>query len=176
MLQRLLKAEIFSMREWTGLEIASATDELELAAATILGRMLFEFGHLESELALFLVWEDGGRSIEKLTDEVREDALNAKLCRLKKQVIAKYGSNPSALAEFTRWLESAHWAREQRNDFVHGRWGVAAVHRKVVNVIGLPTSPKQKEVRYSIKQLEDIFAKMKALKPRLRSIRSKWPL
>ncbi|TAK45879.1 MAG: hypothetical protein EPO27_09255 [Betaproteobacteria bacterium] len=164
------------MSEWTGQEISTATDELELAAATILGRILFEFGHLEMELALFLVWADNGSNLETLTDAVREDALHAKLCKLEKRVNATYGSSPSALAEFKRWLEEAHAARAQRNEFIHGRWGVAAVNRQVVNVIGIPTSPEQREIRYSIAQLEESLVKLKALRPQLRRIRSKWPL
>ena len=83
--------------------------------------MLFEFGHLEMELALFLVWADNGSNLETLTDAVREDALHAKLCKLEKRANAKYGSIPSALFEFKRWLEEAHAARAQRNEFVHGR-------------------------------------------------------
>lgn len=164
------------MTEWAGQEVSTATEELELAAATVLGQMLFEFGHLEMELALFLVWADNGSNLETLTDAVREDALHAKLCKLEQRANAKYGSSPSALVEFRRWLEEAHAARAQRNEFVHGRWGVAAVNRQVVNVIGVPTSPEQREVRYSIAQLEASLVKLKALRPQLRSIRSKWPL
>jgi hypothetical protein len=138
--------------------------------------MLFEFGHLEMELALFLVWADNGRNLETLTEAVSEDALHAKLCKMEKLAKAKYGSSSSALVEFKCWLEEAHAARAQRNEFVHGRWGVAAMSKQVVNVISIPTSPEQREVRYSIAQLEESLVKLKALRPQLRNIRSKWPL
>ena len=164
------------MSELAGQEIRAATDELELAAATILGRMLFEFGHLEMELALFLVWEDDGSNLETLTDAVGQDVLHAKLCELEKRAKAKYGSCPSALVEFKGWLEEAHVARAQRNEFVHGRWGIAAVNKQLVNVINIPTSSAQREVRYSIAQLEESLVKLKALRLQLRSIRGKWPL
>jgi hypothetical protein len=164
------------MSEWTGREISRATEQLECAAAKIIGRILFEFGHLEMELALYLVWENNGSNLEATTDQILEGALHTKLCRLEKRANAKYGSSPSALAEFNRWLKEVHAARAQRNEFVHGRWGVAAVDKQVVNVIGIPTSPKQREIRYSIAQLEESLARLKGLRPQLRSIRSKWPL
>jgi hypothetical protein len=128
------------------------------------------------ELALYLVWEDNGSKLETLTETICENMLHAKLCLLEKRLNAKYGSTPSALGEFRHWLGKAHAARAQRNEFVHGRWGVEATNYQVVNVIGIPTSSKQREVRYSIEQLGDVLIKLKRLRQQLRVIRSKWPL
>ena len=56
----------------------------------VIGRMLFEFGHLEMELALDLVsGSDNGSNLEAITNAIFEDALHAKLCRLKKRANAK---------------------------------------------------------------------------------------
>jgi hypothetical protein len=160
----------------TAQDIAVETSRLELAAATLLGQTLFEFGRLEMELALFLVSSDGGRQIEFLTEQLAEDGLHAKLCRLEKVASANYADNPQALQAFQGWLRAAHDARLQRNEFIHGRWGVAAMAGQVVNVIGIPTSTKQREVRYSLPQLETCLDAFKALRPRLRQLRETWPL
>lgn len=63
-----------------------------------------------------------------------------------------------------------------RNELFHGRWGVSAMNRQVVNVIGLPTSPDQKAVSYSIEDLQKVLDDMRNLRTKLCSLRKECPL
>ena len=45
-----------------------------------------------------------------------------------------------------------------------------------INVIGLPTSPNQREVRYSLKTLSATVEETKRLQVRLYQLRKQWPL
>lgn len=157
-------------------EAADAEVVLERAAATVLGQVLFEFGRLELELALFLAWSDGGKQLKTLSEQLVDDPLHAKLCHLQQRASAKYSKVPAASTAFGRWLEAAHAARTQRNEFVHGRWGIAATEGRVVNVIGIPTLATQREVRYSLTELEESLNRIKLLRPQLHALRAKWPL
>jgi hypothetical protein len=59
---------------------------------------------------------------------------------------------------------------------VHGRWGTDAYNGQVVNVIGLPTSKDQREVKYTIPELEILLTQMKDLQRRLAILRELWPI
>ena len=164
------------MSNWTFQDITVEAVRLEVAAATLLGQAIFEFGHLEMELALFLAWSDEGRQLESLTEQVAEEGLHAKLCRLEQRAQAKYSDNGPALTAYRSWLRAAHEARLQRNAFVHGRWGVAATEGQVINVVNIPTSEKQREIRYSLAELEASLDALRTLRPQLRNLRATWPL
>ena len=168
--------KVYTLSSWTGHEIEAERQRIESAAATILGKILFEFGHLETDLGLFLVWSNDGADLESLTERISEDALYAKLCRLENTAISRYENSQRALSDFRFWLNAAHAARLLRNEFIHGRWGIAAMSSEVVNIIGIPTSAQQREVRYTIAQLEERLAEIRLLRPQLRQLRLKWPL
>jgi len=164
------------MKEWTGTQIESARGDLEQAAAGILGRMLFEFSRLDSALGLFLVWADEGRQLESLTIKVGDYSFHKKLDFLKDLVEAKYAANMEVQSHYTKWLTDAHSTRIRRNDLVHGRWGTDPIQAEVINVVGLPTSPDHREIRYSIPALKGALSDMQDLQKRLHEVRSKWPV
>ena len=74
-----------------------------------------------------------------------------------------------------RWIERMHAVRLQRNQLVHGRWGIEPHKNKVVNVIGLPTGAQQ-AVEYSIDDLAAVNDELRALQLELRRLRDRWPL
>lgn len=164
------------MKEWTGVEIETARRGLEQASAGILGRMLFEFSRLDVALGLFLVWSGEGHQLEKLTKIVGEYSFHKKLDFLKELADGKYSCNTEVQSNYCQWLADAHTTRLIRNDLVHGRWGTDPIKQQVVNVVGLPTSPDQREIRYTISELSRALNQMKKLQIRLQVLRDQWPI
>jgi len=66
--------------------------------------------------------------------------------------------------------------RQQRNNLVHGRWGVEAHKNKVVNVIGLPTSSAQQSIEYTLEELAEVNEELRKLQSELARLREHWPL
>ena len=149
--------------------------DLERDAATVLGYMLFEYSRLDMELGLFLVWADKGKNLEVRTKKFGEANFAKRLDELEKLVNTKYaeadGSNQCA-----RWIRDAHAVRSLRNQLFHGRWGFVPHEGLVANVVGLPTSPNQTEVRYSIAQLHESLLTVKGLRQRLAELKQTWPI
>jgi hypothetical protein len=162
-------------KDWTGIEIERARQGLEDASALILGRMIFAFSRLEMVLGLALVWSDGGAQLDRLSKLIADFSFHKKLDFLQQCVDAKYkGENePSSL--YAKWLEHAHLVRITRNELVHGRWGIEPMKNQVINVIGLPTSPEQRERAYTITELRAALDQMSGLQVRLAELRERWP-
>ncbi len=164
------------MRAWTGTEMGTEGDQLERDAATVLGYMLFEFSRLDMELGLFLVWSGGGRKLEELTTKLGDYNFHKRLEYLEKLVHLKYAETPLALDLYTNWLSDAHATRSIRNQLFHGRWGVIPHQQLVANVVGLPTSPEQRETHYSIVNLREALQAMRTLRSGLSQLRTTWPV
>jgi hypothetical protein len=165
-----------TMRNWTGIEIEAERERLEREAASILGYMLFEYSRLDMELGMMVVWTGEGQRLEKLTTKYNQSNFHKKLDFLKKQAASKYAASPEALTAHTRWLDAADRVRECRNKLVHGRWGIEPTRQRVVNVVGLPTSPYQKEFPYTIPALQAELEVVKSLRAGLHELRKGWPL
>ncbi|MEC5206518.1 hypothetical protein QF022_001474 [Vogesella perlucida] len=164
------------MSEITAGELWAREEELESSAASLLGRMLFEFSRLDVNLGLCLVWVDGGARIDSLTQTVEALTLKYKLDELDKRVTSTYPEGSKGHRGYKAWTERAHLVRQQRNNLVHGRWGVEAAKNKVVNVIGLPTSNSQQTTEYSIEELAEINNELQELQRELARLRKHWPL
>jgi hypothetical protein len=164
------------MKSWTGAEIEAERQGLEHASGGILGRMLFEFSRLEMALGLFLVWSGEGRQLEKLTKLIGEYTFHRKLDFLQELSDGKYSANAEVHEQYCQWLSDAHKMRLMRNEFVHGRWGTDPINQQVINVVGLPTSADQRQVRYTLTELKHVLEEMSQLQIRLRALRDKWPV
>jgi hypothetical protein len=138
--------------------------------------MLFEFSRLDVNLGLCLVWVDGGANLKRLTKTVDGQNLNTKLDELSRQVVAKCPLGSERRNEYESWIQRAHAVRQQRNQLVHGRWGVEAHKNKLVNVVGLPTSEAQQATEYSIEELAAINEELRLLARELSRIRKHYPL
>jgi len=163
------------MKEWTGIEIERAREALEQASSAILGRMIFEFSRLEMNLGLVLVWANEGSKLEGLTKSVAGFTFHKKLEFLEELVRTKYQTNQEAMGAHANWLAEAHTLRGERNDLVHGRWGVEPTSNQVVNVVGLPTG-EQSERRYTIPELKAVLVRMQHLRQQLSELREQWPV
>jgi hypothetical protein len=164
------------VKDWTGIEIAEEHGRLEREAATILGFMHFEYARLEMELGLFLAWEGEGRKLDQFTAAVSDLNFKKKLERLEKSAHSRYADRPLALDAYKIWLAEANRIRALRNRFFHGRWGIGAVKQKVINVVGLPTSPEQSAVGYTIAELQSELESIIKLRSELASVRKSWPV
>lgn len=164
------------MDEMTAQQMLDARDTTEKAAATILGQMLFDFARLDVALGLCLVWSNGGQQMEPLTRKVAELNFSKKLDLMSDLVERSFTPGSKKHIRYSQWMDSAHKLRLTRNELVHGRWGVDAYGQHVINIIGLPTSPEQRETPYSIQDLELILGEMKRLQTELHQLRDQWPL
>jgi hypothetical protein len=163
-------------KDWTAREVWEAHDALETSAATLLGRLLFAFSRLDMNLGLCLVWADGGTNIVALTPKVSALTFHKKLEQLGRLVEAKFVAGSKERSDWALWIEQAHATRALRNQLTHGRWGIDPYAGEAMNVIGLPTSPDQHEMRYSLQALRDAVDEAQRLQVRLSELRAQCPV
>ncbi|WP_232081251.1 hypothetical protein [Variovorax sp. WDL1] len=98
------------------------------------------------------------------------------MCALAQTPAARH---PRSLESGRRFLRrkvaNVHAARVQRNQMVHGRWGIEAHRHKVVNVIGLPSGTQQ-SIDYTLAELTAFNEELRALERELARLRENWPL
>lgn len=164
------------MDNLTGAELSTRRENLENDAALQLGYIIFEFSRLDMNLGLCLVWVDGGAKLHSRTKSVEQLNLKGKLDELEMHVRAKLPNGTKRRKAYEAWVQRTHAIRQQRNNLIHGRWGVEAHINKVVNVVGLPTSNDQLVIRYDICELVAINDELKALQLELSRLRDHWPL
>jgi hypothetical protein len=153
--------------------------DLEDAAASNLGHMLFELSRLELNLGLCIAWFDDGADVEGQSKKYNTKGLGEKFEALRKQLDMKRCNESleaNAIAAWQRWLDRADQIRDTRNNFVHGRWGTNPVSITVTNVVGLPSSGLQQEQHYTLDQLGQIRREIQDVAAELHKLRGKWPL
>jgi hypothetical protein len=148
----------------------------ERAGAELLGRMIFAFSRLDMALGLCIVWTGGGRNIESLSNQVPNWTFHSRLDYLTELLTASRARDDADRIAYEAWIADAHALRRCRNDMVHGRWAVNGDGSKVANVVGLPTSSQQREVSYSLRELESFVDSLEALQHRLRELRKQHTL
>ena len=164
------------MDDQTTSELETREEQLEHEAASQLGHMIFEFSRLDMNLGLCLVWVDGGAALQSLTKSVEDLNLMGRLALLESHVKAKLPDGSKKRNAYEAWIQRTHAIRQQRNNLIHGRWGVEAYINKVVNIVGLPTSDKQQVTRYGIDELVAVNNELRALQLELGRLRDHWPL
>lgn len=164
------------MKELTAGEQDVVAAKLEESAAQLLGRMLFEFGRLEMALGLCVVWIDGGRQLDAMTERVKDWSFDQRLKHLEKRVNDFLPKGSKRHMQYKQWIDDANQARLERNNLVHSRWWVDPHRAQVVRVSGLPTSPQQAEHRLTLADLEGVVEASRLLQSRLYDLRQKWPL
>ncbi|MFN7156216.1 MAG: hypothetical protein ACK4OE_21300 [Acidovorax sp.] len=150
-------------------------DSMQTEAASLLGQMLFAFSRIDVNLGLCLAWMDDGKRLEALSKSIEGQNVHTKLQTLSKQVAEKFPAGSKRRAAYERWIERVHAAREQRNQMVHGRWGVEARRHKVVNVVGLPSGTQQ-SIEYTLAELTAFNDELGALARELSRLREHWPI
>ncbi len=153
--------------------------DLEDAAASNLGHILFELSRLELNLGLCIAWFDEGFDVEGQSKKYNSKSLGDKFEAVRKQLEIKRSNESleaNAITAWQRWLDRADQIRETRNNFVHGRWGTNPANITVTNVVGLPSSGLQQEREFSLDQLGQIRIEIRAFAAELHKLREKWPL
>lgn len=138
--------------------------------------MIFEFSRLDMALGLCIVWTDGGRNIESLSNQVPDWTFHRRLDYLTELVTSSRARDHADRIAYEAWITDAHVLRKCRNEMIHGRWAVSGDGSKAVNVVGLPTSSQQREVSYSLRELESFVTSLEALRHRLSELRDQHPL
>ncbi|WP_454834657.1 hypothetical protein [Pseudomonas lini] len=150
-------------------------EAMQAEAALLLGQMLFAFSYIDVNLGLCLAWLDNGTKLETLSKLIEGQNIHTKLETLSTQVAERLPAGSKRRAAYERWIEHVHAARVQRNQMVHGRWGVEAHRHKIVNVIGLPSGAQQC-IEYSLEELAVFNKELCALERELAMLRTHWPL
>jgi hypothetical protein len=151
-------------------------DAVEREAAQLRGRILFAYSRLDMQLGLCIAWTAGGHRIEAISRQVAKWDLNKRLNRLAKHVEATPSLDTVARAAYGNWIKEVHAVREERNQMVHGRWGVDAVRDRVINVVGLPSSADQGERPYALGELVAFLRTVERLRDELFELRERHPL
>ncbi|MBU4632099.1 hypothetical protein [Pseudomonas chlororaphis] len=156
-------------------QLSARREAMQAEAALLLGQMLFAFSSIDVNLGLCLAWLDNGTKLETLSKSIEGQSIHAKLEMLSTRVAERLPAGSKCRAAYERWIERVHAARAQRNQMVHGRWGVEAHRHKVVNVIRLPSGTQQC-FEYSLAELAAFNKELCALERELARLRTRRPL
>jgi len=167
-----LKKHVLS--EWTGIQIAAAREVLEQDVESFLGRFLFSYSQLESELDLCLVWVNGGSGLDEWTRKIERSNFAGKLALLKNHVHDR--ASQEGRDAYEDWLARVHAIRERRNVLVHGRMALDVRRNILTIVISRATSASLKSVEFGLASREELVAETKSLFRDLSSLRRKYPL
>lgn len=132
--------------------------ELEAVAAQCVGKLLFIFGRLETNLGLALGNAKPQAELEIVMARVTKMSFVEKLDAWQGEITRRYFDNDEALARWRKWFALAHELRSIRNRFAHGRWGFIPIQGRVAHVTGLPGDPAQCSTFYTIDELTHLAA------------------
>ena len=142
-------------------------EELEGEAASALGRLMFAFSRLDTNVGLLVASIERIQGKEVPAENVAQLTFHKRLDRFA-TFLEREVSLPSAAHDaYVEWIAAAHRARIQRNEFVHGRWGVDPYKRAVLNTVGLSSSNEQRTVQYTLPELQAVVAEIEELQARL---------
>lgn len=164
------------MNVLTGLDLWRIREELERNIASALGKALFAFSGLDTNLGLMVA--STLRHLGKDGQATKVDSLNFKtrLAFVENYVMTAPEVAPRAVPEMKAWISKAHAARLQRNQLVHGRWSADPHRQTALVIVGLPSSDVQQTIEYTIDELEGISEEFRRLNSTLSEVRSRWHL
>jgi len=155
--------------------VSSPPSAFEVSAHAIVGRLVMVYSRLDVNLALFVSRWRGQDHRDKTLAELENTSFKLKLDLLMPTVRREYGDDPSCAADWQAWIETANELRCKRNDLMHGRWGIYETAGLVTNILGLPGSPNQCEVRYTLDELSDEIERAVRVANRFSELTAKWP-
>jgi hypothetical protein len=133
------------------------------------------YSRLDVNLALYVARWRGQEHQAKTLQDLENTSFKSKLDLVLPAVHQEYADNPTCHAAWQDWLASADKLRCKRNDLMHGRWGIYETHSLVSNIIGLPGSPGQREVKYTLDELADEVRQAVFVSDRFAELTAKWP-
>ena len=141
----------------------------------MVGKLVFAFSRLDANLALLAASKEDPDSRANTIAKLKNTSFKHKLAWVIPVLRKAYPNDAQCLAEWQRWLASAEALRALRNDMVHGRWGVNDMERTINNVVGIPGSPNQREIVYTLKELEAKVGEAIRVAQEFGRLRQKWP-
>jgi hypothetical protein len=149
--------------------------DLEVAATSAVGRIVFSFSRLEFNLGLLLRNLAGGNDVDLVNPLVDRLPFKSKLDALSDLVAQIHTPDSLCAVEFREWHAHADRLRAKRNTFMHGRWGVLPSTGEIVNVApGMPAKKSLKERRYSLAELIGEADQADAVSEGLARWKQKW--
>jgi hypothetical protein len=163
------------MNDLTAGEAWRIQEDLETQAASLLGRLLFAFSRLDTNVGLLVASIERVLGREGFAASVAQLTFHKRLDRFATFLSEEASLSTTARDAYTEWIAAAHRARIQRNEFVHGRWSADPHKGAVLNVIGLP-SGEQRTVSYTPAELQGAVSQIEELQAQLWQLRKRWPI
>ncbi|MGY1424166.1 hypothetical protein [Lysobacter sp. A289] len=155
---------------------AHDSDQLETAAAAVVGQIIFVFSSLETNVGLYLRNAVGGNDVEAVNPLIVRLSFKSKVDALREVIEHKSALSPPCMQEFRQWHTAIDRYRSKRNSFVHGAWAMHHFRQQVINVApGLPSGKPRKETRYTIEELGSELAAAKQIAAAFYDWSEKWP-
>ncbi len=164
------------MSDLTAADVWRIQEEMEAKAASVLGRLLFTFSRLDTNVGLLVASIERVLGRDNLAESTASLTFHKRLDRFTTFLSEQGSLSVAARDAYNEWIAGAHRARIQRNEFVHGRWGVDPYKRAVLNVIGLPSSSEQRTVSYTLDELQAAVSQIDELQARLSQLLKRWPV
>jgi hypothetical protein len=133
------------------------------------------YSRLDVNLALMVARWRGDEHRAAALQQLENTSFHFKLDKVLPTLRIEYPPQHPCMDEWRRWIDEADRLRCKRNDLMHGRWGIDERGHRVVNVLGLPGSPKQREVSYTFDELSDEVERAEGVSDALWHLREKWP-
>lgn len=132
---------------------ALTAEQLKREAYCFVGAIFDLFAKLEMNLALFVARASSCTHFDQAIAWQEEVYFNEKLQVLLDAIGAHYKHDIDGYSRWAEWYMAADALRELRNRLAHCRWGYILHEQRVASVAGLPGSPNQNEIRYSLEEL-----------------------
>lgn len=149
--------------------------DFESAAHALVGRLLFTYSRLDVNLALYVANRYSTSARDDSILKLEKLSFKEKLDWVLPAVAREYPANEACEAEWSEWFQAANEVRTVRNRLVHGRWGISEHHQRVSNISGLPGSPNQDEIQYTLTELQAEVQRAVDLSSRFYSLSKNWP-
>jgi len=119
--------------EWTGHEIAAEERRILDETAHALGLVVMEFAQLEFRLGLRIATQ-----LPEFEAKAGEAWFAQRVEILGDAARRRFDDSPVSYASYLAWIAEVNALRAQRNQLVHGRWGIEATQGVACNVVGMP--------------------------------------
>lgn len=150
--------------------------ELEAMTAQCIGKLLFTFGQLETNLALVLGHARPQAEVESVMAKLTKLSFAEKRAIWEEEIAKEYAGHVAARACWDKWFISAKRLRETRNRFAHGRWGFLVAQGRVAHVTGLPGDPAQCSTFYTLDELTSLASDARRVADEFSRLRETYPV
>jgi len=159
----------------TAREMFARRDAMEVEISELLGRFVFKYSRLVTNLQLCVAWHDAGKGLDEyraLADDLGAAAL---LGRIRKQSKTKFDAASTEFNRYREWLHRAHEVRRLRNLLMHSRLEIEAYGRHAIATSPIFVEPTT-EKHISVDELRLACSSCESLIDDLSKLRREHPL